>query len=199
MSNRDDYLAKLDIIKAIPDQDTKSPNMPVDVFLQEAENLYQWCQDDKEQLTNAGLDWNFVQEVPVRAGALRVGQSIWFKERFTQEEAEKEWKKESPQGYDLRNQLLHSLRYAYRNFPNLLRQVSAIAEGSSHADMIQDLNDISVLGKDNIEPLQKINFDVSLLDKAASTADKLSDLLAKATTNLEDNNSSKIIRDKAYT
>ena len=45
--------------------------MPVDVYLQEAENLYHWCQDDEAQLTGAGLAWNLVQEIPVRAGALR--------------------------------------------------------------------------------------------------------------------------------
>ena len=47
MSNQDDYLAKLDVIKAIADEETKSPTMPVDVYLQEAENLYHWCQDDR--------------------------------------------------------------------------------------------------------------------------------------------------------
>ncbi len=199
MSNQEDYLAKLDVIKAIADEETKSPNMPTDVYLQEAENLYHWCQDDEAQLTGAGLDWNLVQELPVRAGALREGQSIWFKERFTQEEAEKEWQQESPEGYDLRNQLLHSLHYAYRNAADLVGRVSAIADGSGHADMIQDLNDIAVLGKENIGPLQKINFDVALLDQAAGTADKLADLLAKATTDRADNNSARIIRDKAYT
>ena len=43
MSNRDDYLAKIAIIEAIADDQMKSPNMPVDHYIQEAENLYQWC------------------------------------------------------------------------------------------------------------------------------------------------------------
>ncbi len=199
MSNQDDYLAKLDVIKAIADEETKSPTMPVDVYLQEAENLYHWCQDDEAQLTGAGLAWNLVQEIPIRAGALREGQSLWFKERFTREEAEKDWNEQSPEGYDLRNQLLHSLHYAYRNAADLAGRVSAIADGSGHADMIQDLNDIAVLGKENIEPLQKINFDLALLDEAATTADALSDLLAQATTDREENNSARVIRDQAFT
>ncbi len=199
MSNQDDYQAKLETITAIEAEETKSPNMPIDVYLQEAENLYHWCQDDEALLTGAGLDWAQAQEIPVRAGALREAQSLWFKERFTREEAEKQWKEQSPEGYDLRNRLLHSLRYAYRNASDLHGRVTAIAEGSGHADMIQDLNDIAVLGKENLEPLQKINFEVALLDEAATTADALSDLLAKATTDREENNNARVIRDQAYT
>jgi hypothetical protein len=160
MSNRDDYLAELDVIKAVPDDETKSPNIPIDVYLQEAENMFHWSRNDKDKLTGAGLDWSIVEEIPVWVGAVREAESIWFKERFTLEEAEIAWKKESPLGYDLRNQLIHDFRYAYRKSPGLLNRVSMIADGSGNADMIQDLNDIAVLGKENIEPLEKINFDV---------------------------------------
>ncbi len=199
MSNQDDYQAKLNVITVIPSEETKSPNMPVDVYLQEAENVYHWSQDDQAQLTGAGLDWTLVQDLPVRAGALRESQSLWFKERFTREEAEKQWKEQAPAGYDLRTRVLHSFRYAYRNADDLHSRVSAISDGSGHADMIQDLNDIAVLGKENLEPLQAINFDVALLDEAAATADTLSDLLAQATTDREENNSARVIRDQAFT
>ncbi len=198
MSNQDDYQAKLATITAIVAEDTKSPAIPIDVYLQEAENLYHWSQDDQAQLTGAGLDWALVQDIPVRAGALREAQSLWFKERFTREEAEKQWNEQSPEGYDLRTRLLHSFRYAYRDAEDLLSRVSAIADGNTHADMIQDLNDIAVLGKENIVPLQAINFDVALLDEAATTADVLSDLLAQATTDREENSSARVIRDQAY-
>ncbi len=199
MSNQEDYQAKINAITAITLQDTKSPNMPIDVYLQEAENLYHWCQDDQAQLTGAGLDWTQVQDLPIRAGALREAQSLWFKERFTREEAEKQWNEQSPDGYDLRNRLLHSLHYAYRNHTDLRGRVSAIADGNSHADMLQDLNDIAVLGKENPEPLQAINFDVTSLDEAATKADTLSDLLAQATTDRQENSSVRVIRDQAYT
>ena len=69
-----DYDSKIETIQAIPDAECKSPHMPVDAYLQEAENQYQWCQDDKQNLTNAGLDWSYVDDLPVRAGALREGQ-----------------------------------------------------------------------------------------------------------------------------
>ncbi len=146
MSSKEDYPAKINSIEAVSNDDMKSPNMPVDVFLQEAENMYHWCQSDKDKLIGAGLDWKLVEDLPARAGALRESQSRWFNARFTREAAQKEWMEKSPAAYDLRDQLLHTLRYGFRNHPVPLGRVAAIAEGHGHADMIQDLNDIAVLG-----------------------------------------------------
>ncbi|MEJ2543460.1 MAG: hypothetical protein P8Y99_05285 [Calditrichaceae bacterium] len=197
--SRVDYDSKIETFQAIPDAESKSLNMPVDAYLQEAENLYQWCQEDKDALTKAGLDWSYVDDLPVRAGALREAESIWFKERFSQQEAQKIWNEKSPQAYELRDELLHIMQFAYRNDPALARRVSEIYEGGSHADMIQDLNDISVLGKANTAPLEAISVDLTLLDQAADMANEMADLLSKATVGKEDKSPTRIIRDKAYT
>jgi len=198
MSNQD-YQALFEQFTAIPSQDAKTPVMPVDVYLQEVENLYHWVQDDEAPLTGAGLDWALVNALPPRAGALRGAQSLWFKQRFSQEETAKEWQLASDEGYDLRNQLLHSFRYAYRNQANLLNRVSSISDGKGHADMIQDLNDIALLGQAHFEPLAAINLDPAQLQQAADRAAYLSDLLARATIDREDNSRSRVIRDQAYT
>ncbi|WP_372935386.1 hypothetical protein [Mariniphaga sediminis] len=49
----------------------------------------------------------------------------------------------------------------------------AITDGSGHADLIQDLNDIAVLGRENPDPLTSIGFDLTQLDLAATRADEL--------------------------
>ena len=69
MSNQENYLAKLTVIQAIPADQLKKMSMPIDAYIQEAENLYHWCQDDKADLTKVGLDWTLVDDLPVRAGA----------------------------------------------------------------------------------------------------------------------------------
>jgi len=198
MSNQD-YQAMLEHFTAIPADDVKSPIIPVDVYLQEAENLYHWSQDDEAILTGAGLDWAMVGQLPVRAGALREAQSLWFKQRFSREDAAKQWQAASEQGYELRDQLLHSFRYAYRKQADILGRIAAIADGSGHADMIQDLNDIAVLGQAHHEPLTNINLDLAELQNAADAAAQLSDLLARATIDRQDNTRTRIIRDQAYT
>ncbi len=199
MSNASDFTAKQAEIEAIPDEDIKLPNMPISTFLQEAENLRHWSQADKDALTGAGLDWKLVQDISVRAGALRQAESIWFKERYDREEAGREWEEKAPEIYDLRDRLLHALRYAFRDNNELLKRVSEIDEGYGHADMIQDLNDIAILGRENSDLLNGIKFDMSLLEQAATAADEMAQLLAIVTGDRQDRNSTKITRDKAYT
>ncbi len=65
--------------------------------------------------------------------------------------------------------------------------------------MIQDLNDLSVMGKENRELLTPILKDISLLDKAARTAGKMASLLAKSTADRMGYDEVKKIRDQAYT
>ena len=81
--SKNDFNAKLKAITAIRDADVKQPNMPVSEAVQEAENLFAWCQDDKAALTRAGLDWALVEELPMRAGACRYAQSIAEQRRST--------------------------------------------------------------------------------------------------------------------
>lgn len=198
MANIDDYQAKLAEIQAIPNEEVKEPGIPVDIALQEAENLHHWSLDDAEALKVVGITKAMINDLPVRAGACREAQSIWNKDYRSQQEAQKHWAEQSPEAYAFRDDLLASLRFAYRKDAALLSRVSAITEGGGHADLIQDLNDIAVLGRENPDPLTAIGFDLTQLDRAATRADELADLLAEANGDKADPNESKIIRDKAY-
>ncbi|QGY46171.1 hypothetical protein GM418_21630 [Maribellus comscasis] len=199
MANIDDYNARLSDIKAIPDEETLEPGIPVDVALQEAENLHHWSLNDATALAVVGITSDMINDLPVRAGACREAQSIWNKDYRSQQEAQKEWAEQAPEAYAFRDDLLASLRFAYRKDDALLSRVSAITDGSGHADMIQDLNDIAVLGRENPDPLTAIGFELTQPDLAATRADELADLLAEANGDKADPNESKIIRDKAYT
>ena len=199
MANIDDYNVKLSDIQAISDEETLEPGIPVDVALQEAENLHHWSLDDAAALAVVGVTTDMINDLPVRAGACREAQSIWNKDYRSQQEAQKQWAEQAPEAYPFRDDLLASLRFAYRKDAALLSRVSAITEGSGHADMIQDLNDIAVLGRENPDPLTAIGFDLAQLDLAATRADELADLLAEANGDKADPNESKIIRDKADT
>lgn len=64
--------------------------------------------------------------------------------------------------------------------------------------MIQDLNDYAVLGKDYPEKLSIINFDMSLLELAATMSDEMGDLLGRANGDRKSKRPLKTIRDKAY-
>ena len=92
MSDKENYDKKLEEIKAIREEQIKRPNnIPVDVYIQEANNLYEWCLDDKEKLTALGLNWELVTDLPARASALKEAESRWNKQRFVKKESEKKF------------------------------------------------------------------------------------------------------------
>jgi hypothetical protein len=200
MSNIEDYNMKLEVIKAIPDDLIKQPgSIPVGIYNQEAEDLYKWCQDDKDELTAYGLDWTLVEDLPVRCGALREASTNWSREWRTQEEAEKLWMVEAPKGYELRNLIAHHFYYAFQDDPSLIAKVNTYLEGSTHAEMIQCLNDLSGLGKANQALLTPIGFDLTLLDLAAQKSTELASIYSDANRDRQDFSEFKKIRDQAYT
>jgi len=199
MSSKSDYDELLAPIQAIAREKTTAPTMPVDVFVQEAENLYHWCADDQAALVATGLDPAIINQLPVRAGACREAQSLWIKERNTRQKAEQDWKNESPAAFELRDLLIHTFRYAFRKEDGLLGRVDEIAQGDTNSDMIQDLNDLSELGKANIDLLTVIGFDTNLLDNAAEFADEMGDLLGATNGERKKDSDAMIIRDQAFT
>lgn len=199
MPSSADYKELLPVIQAISPESVLTPNMPVDVYVQEAENLYHWSFDDQAALSNAGLSLNSINNLAVRAGACREAQSLWVKERKMNQEAEKLWKAEAPAAFGMRDHLIHAFRYAFRKDAALLTRVDEIAQGDSNSDMVQDLNDLSVLGKDHLDLLALINFAPIELDDAATTADHMGDLLGATNGERKEESESMIIRDKAFT
>ena len=198
---KEEYLnLKVDAINSIESGDIKKPtNIPVDLYIQEAEDLHYWCQADRDALVAAGMDWALVEDLPVRGGALSAAEAIWINERFKKEEAQRQWNQVYPAAYKLRNNLVHHFRFAFRKDESLYGRVKEIADGNGHADMIQDLIILSILGKKNPGLLMGINFDMSLLDQASEMSARLTTLWAMATGKKMEYNESKRLRDKAYT
>jgi len=163
--SKENFEALKDKIEAIPSDEKNAPHMPVDVFLQEANNLYQWSKDDQEKLIKVGIKATYFEEFTVRIGALNYAQSKWVNNRYRKGPMRQEWDKESKKADDLKNELKNAFRFAFRKRPDLLNKVQGIEKGTRHSDMIQDLSDLSTLGKANLPLLAAINFDESKLTK----------------------------------
>lgn len=138
-------------------------------------------------------------ELLKRTDASRYAQGLWFKERHTRQEAELEWREKSPAAYDLRDRLIDEFEFAFYQKPGLLARVDEVKKGSGHADMIQDLTNLALLGKDNMPLLEATKTDVTLLDVALEVSDAMATLLATANGEKAEDNSTKLMRDKAYT
>ena len=115
------------------------------------------------------------------------------------DEAAQEWDKSSPAAYDLKDELEHSFRFAFRQQTDLLRKIHQIELDSGNADMVQDLSDLAVLGKDNNNLLTGINFDQTKLATAATTSQEMGQLLAAVNGERDEGNISRQTREKAFT
>lgn len=184
---------------AIPKKDIKLPGMPMADFIAEAESLYATAKIDQPFFEKIG----FTETAFIRLNELtdlaRHVQSLWGLSRDRKKEGRLQWSKAKPTAYEFRNELIRTFRYAFRKNKQLLSRVSAIADRSGDADMIQDLNDLSVLGKSNLPLLENINFDPEILNKAAQLSDSLSELLGKVKFERFEESEEKLMRNRAYT
>lgn len=186
-------------IEAVPLNEVKPPNIPVDDFVARTETLAVNANEDREALVAAGLDGTLIDAVPPLSGALRYCQAQWMSIFRAREDAKLEWDNQSPAAFVLRDNLLHHFSFGFRNNDNLLKKVMRIREGASRADMVQDLIELAVLGENNPEPLNEINFDSDLLPQARVLSHNLLEVLANANGADGDGNETKKLRDKAFT
>ena len=198
MSSTSDYNDLLPQIQSIPSVKALRPTIPVDVYLQEAENLYLWCLADQDALVGAGLDATLINELPVRAGACREAQSLWVINRRMRKHTSVDWKLCLSEATDLRSQLLHAFRYAFRAHDDLLAGIGEIAKSNSRSAIVQDLNDLSVLGNSNLDLLKAIRMDIALLETASIKSDQMGDMAGFINSARRRKSEANLIRNKAF-
>jgi len=198
MSSTSDYNELLPQIQSIPSVKALRPTMPVDVYLQEAEDLYLWCLADQDALVGAGLDVTLINELPVRAGACREAQSLWVINRRMRNHTSVDWKLCLSEASDLRSQILHAFRYAFRTHDDQLAGIGEIAKSNSRSAIVQDLNDLSVLGNSNLDLLKAIRMDIALLETASLKSYQMGDMAGFINSVRRRKSEAKLIRNKAF-
>lgn len=199
MAYNDDFELWKEQIEALPVNEIRLPDRPIDLKAAQAETLRINAQEDKEVLMGAGADWTLVEDLTTLPGALRHTQAQWMSDYLSRQENQENWIKRSPLAYELRDEMFHHMSFAYRNLPDVNKKVMRIREGSGHADMIQDLIELAVLAEKYPEPLAQINFDTSLIAKAKETSREMAELLALNNGSKDESNAVKLLRDKAFT
>ena len=182
-----------------PDEVKSSrPNQPVSSFLQEAENLHVWCAEDIPELLKGGITEEQINELPEYIKACREAQIRLEIKMKTPGEAQVQWKLQLPEAIKLKAELLRSMRFAFRNDSNLSGRLKYIAKGKKYANIIQDLNDLSVLGSANSELLVAIGFDLDLLDRATAKSEELATLWAQSKSEKAHLHEVAVLRNKAF-
>jgi hypothetical protein len=174
------------------------PDIPLAFMLQDAVNLYEWCQHDREILSHANLDWNLVEDLRVMTEALQSIETVWHGEHLTTKDSQKVWKAALPEAIQLKKELLRHFFYAYKNNHDAYSKVQRIAAGNNYADMIQDLIDFYALGKKYPGELIAIHFDMSLLDKARDLSFSLGNIFAASNNARWSSSENLVLRNKAF-
>lgn len=192
------YQFKLPLLLAIPDNLIVKPRVSIRTIVMEAENLVYRANQDRHLLAAANFDITLIDDLPVRAAALREAEAIWNEKRITTDDTWKELNKQISVAKELLKKIKKSMQYAFGDRPDLLKTLQSIHKNSRREMIIQNLNDLSILGNQNEDLLKAINFKTDLLVQATKLAPVIAQLLASAKGNktlIHTRN----IRDRAYT
>ncbi|MBR8534267.1 hypothetical protein KDU71_01760 [Carboxylicivirga sediminis] len=186
-------------INSVKKEDVKPCNIPVSVYVQEAGNLHERMSLDSARLQALGMDPALQTRLDKLRAALFAAEVDWQEQQSERQKALELWKEKSPALYDLRKDIIEHLAFAFRKDERLMEQLAAIEEGNSHADAIEDLARLAVLGVQNPELVQAINYDATKFDTANTMVSEMSGVLSAANGYLYRDDERKLIRDKAYT
>lgn len=161
-------------LKLLASEDVRSPNQPIEIYLQEVEDLIAHIQENElgQVLVDEGLDENRLQELPEALTTTREAQTAWT---LTNERAKPQEQRElEKRGYALRGHVAKKVRFALRSNRAALAVLNQIMEGEGIADLVQDLDDLRMLLTHHAALIQRNrNFD------AAATNSELADLAVK--------------------
>lgn len=198
MSDKQALLDIMDEIQTLPMSKIKNFTTPIATYLYEADSLYTRASLDLSKLTEVGMSANLPDRLKHLTTTLRRAQVNWEELKTVKQKAQVIWKQESDTFYELRKDLLEGMSFAYRKDENLMRRLREIKKGRNQADTVQDLSQLAVLSKANMQPLEAIHFDTSLCDKAANEASRMAHLLGAVNGHMYVDDEIKITRDKAY-
>jgi len=198
MSHLEDFEKNRSKIDSVPVEAIKEPYIPVNYYAQEAEDLVTWAKEDENQLMAINYNPERFRLILELSGALHYVNAQCTKNRNAQSESMKTWKHESAEAVEVKDTLIHTFRFAFDQHDDLLHTLDEIEEGNSNSDLVQDMIDLSVLGKANTG-LLKPYMDINLLNRSADISDRLGQVLAVANGDRHLPDASFELRNRVYT
>jgi hypothetical protein len=201
MSNyEDDLLANKVEINVFREQNIVTSGMPLKHYIQEGFLACSRFNRAKDTLTAGKMDFTRVVKLQSILGACRQLLTETSSVSFPATVSIKAWEKSVEEADLLLYFMKEASLFALREDEVLVNKVYSIYnEGGSNSDKIQDLNDFSLIGKDNAAAFTAIGFDLANFQRAAELAKEMDLLLAEATLDRSESPELRIRRDKAIT
>ncbi len=193
------YNELIDTIKKVPIDELETPNKPMETYTHEAGRTHWAFETHLSEFEEKNFPSENLMDLEKRIGALREAQGRYMIFKNGGSGAQQYWAEHSPAAFELRDDLLATMKFACRKHSAHTKTLKEISKGSTISDMIQDLVELTILGKEIPVELEAIGADLSLIDTAAQQVNALTKIQRMAEEDRKTNSEVRIIRDQAYT
>ncbi len=190
------YEDSMQEVTAMSDSAIERNSTPIDKLLYQSDKMYVALVDNKDTFATKNFPTEEIAYFERRIGACRIAQSNYSTLAKGDEVNKIVWAQKHDEAIALKSNINKHVRFACTEFQLSTTVIKKISEGTGIADLIQDLSDLATLGNNIQEYLEKINFNLTLLDRAAELASELGKLQELSQ---HDRSQTKIIRDKLVT
>ena len=189
-----------DTFMAIPEDEVVYCNTPVEVASAEGRALAAAATLHRAVLISWGLAPELVDTLRERIEAYTYAAAKHENSLNVDPQALSEWKEKSPRGYEVQKELTRTMSFGFRKDKRLSQIMADIRQGQGHQDMINDNMRLSVLAKDNPEPLKKMPaFNFSLVEEAHALYGSLGEIFARSNVNPSVVEATKTAMNRAWT
>ncbi len=186
-------------IQNITLKDIILPTIPIDIYLQEIENLAVWAIDDLSVMNNVGINIEHIEDLKERIDTCRILQTEWLKLKKIKPDIQKEWEKVKLAAITTRNELIFTYKYALRNNDRALNEVKQLNKKNTAAELVSTLNDLCRIGKKYCDLLESTSFDFSQLDTSKNLGIKVKITHSEYIADTPEKDKIKSLRDRSYT
>ncbi len=199
MGRLEDLEAVRGDIQNVKDSDIIKLSLPILWFLQQVQILLLRLFRNREKLESEKMDFRVLDYLMIMREACFELYSQTSMVSFPKDSHQRRWQALKEEGEMLLFDLMMAMEYAFHGYPELLSKLSFIREGSSNADFIKDLNDASVLGRENRDLIEAVGYDYQNFVHAGEMSKELGILLAEATIDKSQSPELTLQRNKALT
>lgn len=159
-------------------QKARKTSIPVEILISESIFLHAWCQDDKTELVSAGVDWSFVESLPV---VCEQCQTLYAKSCVEMNELaihKKRLKKRFKAAIRVRSMIADKIRDTLKS-AECTQKLSVYHRRRKYAEVIQDLHELAGLCSILQPQLDAVGFKASRAGAVTKCASlRLNDYLA---------------------
>jgi hypothetical protein len=184
-------------ISNIPNEVVEIPSVPISYFIKDALTIKAWATDDMDELKKVNYNSLQLKRIEDMAYACEFINREWCEVCNTLNYSTAGWNSLSDKAINIINSLIHTLRFAFRNDPELITVIELISDRNTKTNIIKNLNDLYYTGKDNAIIVDDI-IDNNLLNDAHNLSEQLMTELEKINGDFYSENTIRVMRDKTY-